>query len=203
MIDLLLFQSACLASIALFLWYGMDVRRKAGARDFVPPFWQALMSVAALSLLGAFIWVVLAIREPAGLDWLGLALMGSGTSFVVAAKRALGPMHTFTGQYREHPRLVTSGVYAVTRNPLYFGVFQCELGALLCAVRQVPALLPRAYPYWFAAFGLALAYAVSFNWIMARREAHQLERQCGDTYRQYRSHVPFLIPSTRSHSEVQ
>ena len=42
----------------------------------------------------------------------------------MAAKRALGKAHTFTGQYLERPELVTRGVYSITRNPLYFGVLQ-------------------------------------------------------------------------------
>ena len=203
MSDLTLFRTASLALAVLFLWYGMDVRRKTDAHDFVAPMWQAVMRLAAFSLIGAFIWVALVMPGPGGLDWFGLAFMVSGTSFVVAAKRALGPTHTFTGQYREHSRLVMSGVYGITRNPLYFGVFQCEFGALLCAVYHVPDLLPHGYPYWCAAFGIALVYAVSFNWMMADREACQLERQFGDAYRRYRSRVPFLIPFTLSRSEVQ
>ena len=192
-----LFRVASLALVVLFLWFGMDVRRKAGTVHFVAPVWQTLMKLAAFSLIGAFAWVVMTIPGPRNLDWLALALMGSGTAFVVAAKRTLGPTHTFAGQYRQRAELVTRGVYALTRNPLYFGVFQCEFGALLCAARRAPELLPGAYLYWFALVGAALVYAVSFNWAMARREAQQLERQFGDTYRQYRAHVPFLIPFTK------
>jgi protein-S-isoprenylcysteine O-methyltransferase Ste14 len=74
--------------------------------------------------------------------------MGNGTALVVAATRTLGAAHTFAGQYRERPELVTRGVYGLTPNPLYLGVFQCELGALLCAARHVPALFPDGYSYW-------------------------------------------------------
>ena len=192
-----LFRIASLVVVGLFVWFGMDVRRKPGSRDFVAPAWQTLMKLAAFSLLGAFVWVVLALPAPRGLDWLALALMGSGTAFVVAAKRALGTTHTFAGQYREQPRLVTRGVYALTRNPLYFGVFQCELGALLCAAPHASELFPRWYPYWVGVVGAALAYAVYFNWTMAMREARELERTLGERYRQYRARVPFLIPFTR------
>ena len=142
-----------------------------------------------------------AIPEPGAVDWLGLGLMLSGTAFVAAAKSALGKTHTFTGQYMDKPQLVTHGVYAFTRNPLYFGVFLCELGVLLCAVHQVPMLLPQSYAYWLGAFGLALLYAVAFNLAMASREASQLEHQFGDDYRHYRSRVPFLIPTLMLESE--
>lgn len=85
--------------------------------------------------------------------------MGNGTALVVAATRTLGAAHTFAGQYRERPELVTRSVYGLTPNPLYLGVFQCELGALLCAARHVPALFPDGYSYWSGIVAAALAYA--------------------------------------------
>jgi len=199
---LLLFQIAVAILGGLFLRYGMDVRRKAGARDFIAPAWQVLMKLCSFALLGGFGWIALAMHAPSPLDWLGLASMASGTAFVAAAKRALGKTHSFTGQYLEHPQLVTHGVYAITRNPLYFGVFQCELGAVLCVAHQVPALLPQAYPYWLSAFGAALAYAVAFNWGMALREARQLECCFGDAYCRYRTAVPFLVPTFKLRQEI-
>ena len=203
MTSLTLFQSTAAFLGALFLLYGMDVRRRQGARSFVAPVWQRLMKVCAFSLIGGFVWLALSITQVAPVDWMGQAFMLAGTGFVVAAKSALGKTHTFTGQYLEYPLLVTQGVYAVTRNPLYFGVFLCEFGAFLCALHQLPVLLPHHYHYWLAAFGLALLYAVSFNWAMAGCEARQLERHFGETYRRYRSSVPFLVPLLKPDPEVK
>ena len=42
---------------AVFLYYGMDVRRKDGARDFVAPVWQTLMKVCSFSLAGGAVWM--------------------------------------------------------------------------------------------------------------------------------------------------
>ena len=192
--SLLLYQAMAAFLGLLFLRYAMDVRRKAGARDFVAPAWQHLMKLCALLLIAGFAWLVAAMREPGTVDWLGLTLAASGTAFVVAAKRTLGDAHTFTGQHLERPRLVTHGVYAITRNPLYLGVFQCELGALLVALLQLPVLRSNDYPYWLAVFGAALIYAMSFNWLMAVREARLLEQCFGESYRRYRTRVPFLVP---------
>ncbi len=200
--SLTLFQTVAAILGALFLVHGMDVRRRQGARNFVAPVWQRLMKVCAFSLIGGFVWLALSITHVAFVDWIGLVFMLAGTGFVVAAKMALGKTHTFTGQFLECPQLVTHGVYAITRNPLYLGVFLCEFGAFLCALHQVPILLPEHYPYWLAAFSLALFYAVSFNWTMAGREARQLERHFGEPYRRYRSSVPFLVPLLKPHPEV-
>lgn len=202
MTSLTLFQTSAAILGALFIIYGMDVRRKAGARNFVGSSWQWLMKACAFSLIGGFMWLAFSMTDPGAIDWLGLALMLSGTAFVASAKSALGKTHTFTGQYMDKPQLVTHGVYAFTRNPLYFGVFLCELGVLLCAVHQVPMLLPQSYAYWLGAFGLALLYAVTFNLAMALREARQLEQQFGEAYRHYRSRVPFLVPTLMLESEI-
>ena len=202
---LTLFQVLSAVLGALFVIYGMDVRRKVGAQDFVAPGWQWLMKVCASLLIAGFAWLVASMRAPGAIDWLGLALGASGAAFVVAAKRALGDAHTFTGQHLETPRLVTHGIYAITRNPLYFGVFQCEICMLVVALHQLPALRPEDYPFWLGLFAAALAYAVSFNLLMAVREARHLEHCCGDTYRRYRSRVPLLVPflSPKNTEEAQ
>jgi len=198
--SLLLYQATTAFLGALFMLYGMDVWRKKGARDFVAPAWQTLMKLCAWLLIAGFAWLVASMDEPGMIDWLGLALGVSGTAFVVAAKRTLGDAHTFTGQHLERPRLVTHGVYAITRNPLYFGVFQCELWMLIVALHQLPLLGLEDNPYWFGLLAPVLIYAVSFNLWMARREARCLELYFGDTYRHYRSRVPFLVPRFGSNS---
>jgi protein-S-isoprenylcysteine O-methyltransferase Ste14 len=77
-------------------------------------------------------------------------------------------------------RLVTSGPYALTRNPMYLGNLLFELGLLL-ALRSPLALL------------LFAAHAVRF----ARRvgiDEERLERHFGDEYRAYVSRVKRWIP---------
>ena len=187
----------------LFLYYGMDVRRKKGAKDFVTLAWQRLMKFCSFLLVGAAVWITFSVRQLNAVDWLDLALIASGTAFVAAAKHTLGKAHTFTGQYLEKPMLVTRGIYAITRNPLYFGVLQCELGASLFVIHQAPRLLPQRYLYWLVVLAAALLYAVSFNWIMAARESRYLERYFGEEYRRYCAAVPFFIPWIRLKKEVK
>ena len=190
------FKVTVLALGAGFIHYGMDVRRKAGARNLVRPVWLAIMKALSFSLIAAFLWLLLNAREIGPGDWLSLTLLVTGTCFVGAAKRALGAAHTFTGQCLEQPALVTGGVYGLTRNPLYLGVFQCELGALLFVSHHAPLVYPRSHALWLIAFVAALAYVVAFNLTMAVRESRILEDHFGDRYRRYRSRVPFLLPFT-------
>ncbi len=189
-----LFQTIAGILVAFFLYYGMDVRRQDGARDFAAPVWQTLMKLCSFLLVGAFLWIALSTHQVSLGDWLDLAVMISGTTFVTAAKNELGRAHTFTGQYLANPRLVTTGVYAITRNPLYFGVLQCEVGASLLVVHHGTVLFPRSYPYGLSILAVALLYAVFFNWYMAVHEARYLLRYFGEEYRRYRTDVPFAVP---------
>jgi protein-S-isoprenylcysteine O-methyltransferase Ste14 len=178
-----------------FLHYGMDIRGKKGARHLVGRGWQLLMMVSSFLLIAAFLSLVICIRYVGAIDWMGLTLIGVGTIFIGAAKRALGEAHTFTGQCLDGPMLVTGGIYATTRNPLYFGVLLCELGSAMIAAHQAPIVLQRHYLFWLGLLSAALMYAVSFNWTMALREARYLESRFGRQYILYRRHVRFLIPS--------
>lgn len=199
-----IFQITAGTLAGFFLYYGMDVRRKDGAKDFVALVWQKLMKFCSFLLVGVAVWITLSVRQLNATEWLDLALMASGTAFVAAAKHALGKAHTFTGQYLEKPKLVTRGIYAFTRNPLYFGVLQCELGASLLVIHQTPGLLPRIYLYWLSVLAMpALLYAVSFNWVMAVCESRYLESIFGEEYRRYCAEVPFFVPWIRSKKEVK
>lgn len=193
----LLFQAISGTLVVFFLYFGMDVRRKRGARDFARPAWQRVMKLCSFLLIGSFFWIALSARHVSMGDWLSLSVMISGTAFVVAAKHELGKTHTFTGQYLENPRLVTKGVYALTRNPLYLGVLQCEVGASLFVVHQGAILFPHSYPYGLTILAAALLFAVFFNWNMALHEARYLERYFGEEYRRYSTDVPFVVPSIR------
>ncbi len=177
-----------------FIFFGMDIRKKTGARDFVSPVWQFIMKFSSFLLIGAFIWTAFQIQQISAIDWLSLLLTICGTTIVTMARTTLGKAHTFTGQCLEKPELVTQGVYRFTRNPLYFGVFLCEIGASLFVLHQAPNLYPHDYQYVLTGLAVALLYAVIFNVKMAIREANYLESHFGEAYRQYRSSVPFLIP---------
>lgn len=191
---LILFKIITLCVGAAFVYFGMDVRRKVGARDFVSGTRLTLMKILSFSLIAAFFWFALRMGAVGPAEWATLILLISGTVFITLAKCALGTAHTFTGQYLERSELVTGGVYRITRNPLYLGVFLCELGALVLVAHQAPLLHPRSSGLWLTAFLAALAYAVMFNLSMARREARHLERCFGERYRRYRARVPFLVP---------
>lgn len=80
-------------------------------------------------------------------------------------------------------RLVTTGIRARTRHPVYLGHL-CEM--LAWSVGS--GLLVN--------FGLTV-FAVLTGAIMIRMEDRELEQRFGDEYRRYRSRVPALLPTWR------
>ena len=84
-------------------------------------------------------------------------------------------------------RLVTSGIRARLRHPVYLGHL-CELlGWSLCTGLAVVYLL--------------MGFALITGAIMIRREDAELERRFGEPYRQYRKSTPAVIPRLVLRSE--
>lgn len=121
----------------------------------------------ALPLLpGAF-----AAREPAGLLLLalGLACAGWGLLTFLRARTAIIP-------HNPASRLVTSGPYRFSRNPMYTGLTIAYLGLTL--------LLGSAWPLLFLPLVLAALVA-----LVIRREEAYLLGAFGEEYRQYTRRV--------------
>ena len=117
-------------------------------------------------------------RPPGELAVLAGILMAATVAIWIAVIREVRPAH-FAG------RLVTSGLFAGVRNPLYSAfIFLASAGL---------ALLLWSWP------GLTLpliAYALYRRWIPL--EEARLERRFGAEYAAYRRRVPALVPRLRA-----
>jgi protein-S-isoprenylcysteine O-methyltransferase Ste14 len=85
-----------------------------------------------------------------------------------------------SGHIRKNERLATSGPYAHTRNPLYFGSFLIAAGFAVAA-------------HW----SLLIAVIVFFGLIYyptMQREIANISSRFPDTYAQYANNVPLFIP---------
>jgi protein-S-isoprenylcysteine O-methyltransferase Ste14 len=115
------------------------------------------------------------VRGPRTTAWLaGLIMAAIAFPLWVAARIQLGPVFSLTPQARG---LVTSGLYAKLRHPVYtFGTI-AALSALLAL---------QIWPLF--AIGVAL---VSITLLRVRREEHVLAAAFGDEYRRYREKTWF------------
>jgi protein-S-isoprenylcysteine O-methyltransferase Ste14 len=85
------------------------------------------------------------------------------------------------GHIRKNARLATSGPYAFTRNPLYFGSFLLGLGFTIASGQVVLGLL-------FVALFLGIYFPVM------RVEASTLAELFGKEYGVYKESVPLFFP---------
>lgn len=122
-----------------------------------------------------------------GLNWISLAAIPFWmlTFFIYSGSARHFSMNQVIGRTelesdRHEQRLVTTGLHARMRHPLYFGHLCTMLGWL--ALAQTRAVL-----------GLVL-WGVATGALMIRTEEAELERRFGETFREYRKRVPALIP---------
>ena len=85
------------------------------------------------------------------------------------------------GHLRKHQQLATSGPYAFTRNPLYFGSVLLAGGFCVASHSWISTLLLAAY--------LAIFYPV-----VIRREQTELQAAYGDAFVKYAAQVPAFWP---------
>ena len=123
-----------------------------------------------LGFLCAAIFIFLAKPTPAAL------LAGACVSLLGLAIRAWA-----AGHIRKNTQLATSGPYAFSRNPLYFGSFLLGLGFTIASGQLVLALL-------FAALFLGIYFPVM------RVEASTMAQLFGNEYEVYKRSVPLFFP---------
>ncbi len=135
-------------------------------------------------------YLVAAIGAAVALDWLwpgarliappwnllGIAPVAAGVALVGAAVWSLHRHHTTVKPRRRPKVLVTTGVFRITRNPIYLGFVLCLLGATV--------LLGSLTPY-----AIVVAFAVFLDAVFVRFEEGRLEEAFGEAWAEYRRKV--------------
>ena len=123
-----------------------------------------------LGYLLAIVVLILARPTP------GSILIGAVLGVVGLGIRAYA-----AGYLHKQAVLTTTGPYAYTRNPLYFGSSFLALGAAVATRSLIAASL------------LLLYYAVVYSFVM-RREESELQQQHGALFTAYATAVPLFFP---------
>jgi len=108
---------------------------------------------------------------------LGAASVVAGIAIGAAAIVALKRAGTNLDPYKPTTALATGGVFALSRNPAYFGATAIYIGIAMYA-RSLPA---------FVLLPIVLG---SLDRFVVSREERYLEGRFGDAYRTYRAAVP-------------
>jgi len=135
-------------------------------------------------------YVVLTLRRALPTDALGLVAMVAGLLMIRKAKSDLGRRHTGAGRGLTDPELVTTGIYAYVRHPLYTGCFLGWVGETLTIVPHSP------WPVDVAVLAMAL-YTLGLFALVARREEKLLADANPGIFKSYRRQVHPLFPIRR------
>jgi len=138
-----------------------------------------------LALVYVFVGALLYVSHPTP------GLLGAGAVFVLLGETI---RMWAAGHLTKSVRLITSGPYAYTQNPLYLGRLLILTGLALAA--RTAAYLNLA--------ALAAGYAVFFGYYIPRKlrvEGGRLARLHGEAFEAYHRSVPILIPSFRRRTE--
>ena len=142
---------------------------------FPPP----LIYLAAL-LLGIFVGRALKLPgygiDPAARDILGWLVVAAGIVVNFAGAGMFRHAGTAIIPFKPASSLVTSGIYRLTRNPMYLGMALLQAGVALLFDSLLALIL------------VPVAMALIQTQVIAREEAY-LERAFGDEYRAYKARV--------------
>ncbi|MFG3703992.1 methyltransferase family protein [Micromonospora sp. NPDC047670] len=149
--------------------------------------WAKLLFVAALALgLGGPVAALAGLSSPAGLDHraphvVGLALTVAGIAATLAAQLAMGASWRIGVDPTERTGLVTSGPFALARNPIFTAMATTSLGLTL----MVPNIV--SVTAW-----LVLVAALQLQ-VRAVEEPYLITTH-GDAYRHYAAGVGRFLP---------
>lgn len=143
--------------------------------------WPPILLLAAVLAAWALqaLWPVTVPLAWAG-GWLrftGVAIAMAGVALDLAAMFAMRQARTNVLPHRAADHLVTSGVFAYSRNPIYLG------NTLLLA----GLALALAWPWLLAT---ALVAAMLVDHLAIRREERHLSARFGEAFAQYAGRVP-------------
>jgi protein-S-isoprenylcysteine O-methyltransferase Ste14 len=115
---------------------------------------------------------------------MGIVFIGVGIAFIILARRELTRQGQPTDPGRPTSRIVTAGVFSISRNPLYFGV-GCVLVGITLALNLpwVLILLPVSL--------------VACYYVLIAREERYLAARFGEEYSRYTATVRRWLGRTR------
>ena len=145
------------------------------------PFWLLIIGAAIVLTLP---WFGIKLYETPW-SWLPAAALFAGAISVYHGARGHISNHQVMGRAELEPgkheqKLVSTGIHARVRHPLYLGHLCMLLGWTVGTG-------------WVALYGLT-AFAVLSGWAMIYFEERELEKRFGDEYREYKKGVPVLVP---------
>lgn len=177
-LTLLLMMSMVLARVFIMKSKSVDAMHfgKIDKTDYlIPPF---ALFYFYLVFAAAFGWPAPRTRElfdSEAVRWIGVALCAAGLTLLAWSLVSFGQSFRVGIDTERPDKLITTGIFALSRNPIYVGFALILLGQFLI------------FSSW-----LLLAYLVAGYWLFHRqvlREEEFLRKHYGDSFENYRQQV--------------
>ncbi len=134
------------------------------------------------------VWLVWGIRRhtlPGMAEGIPALVLGAASAWLmVASQRALGRQWAYEPRLVEGHQLISSGPYALVRNPIYTGFYGMALATALVFSQWI------VIPVFTAIFALGTALRI-------RSEEQLLRGRFGPEFEEYARRVPAVIPWLR------
>lgn len=136
------------------------------------------VALLGLALAGALhLWVPASRVFHDPLDPWGWPIIGAGVGFIASALMAFKDHDTTHDPHAMPTAMVTDGIFAYTRNPMYLGVTFILAGA---------ALNIGTLPFYL----LPVAFFLTMQFVFIPREERRLAHLFGQDYAAYRARIP-------------
>lgn len=190
---LMLFKIAQFIILLTFVVFVSDLRKKRRMTPLINGKLTLAMKLCYPILFCIYGFVIVTLELLLFLDFVALAVTSLGTLLVVKAKIDLKKYHTWAGYHFKTTKLVTEGVYAFLRHPIYTGVYVFILGGLSTGILHAPWFLTNIGPAALI-YMVALVYIMALLPIVASQETKLLAQEFGDEFLKYQEQVHAFLP---------
>ncbi len=183
-----IFQALALACLAVFTFFISDFRNK---KEMLPLLNKKIVSIIKLFYfvpVFIYIYVLLNLKDIFFHSYIGILLTFGGTFLVAKAKIDLGKYHTWAGHILSSTKIVTRGIYAFIRHPLYTGIGVFIVGGITVGIKNNPFSL-----FTTVAIITLIIFIKFFLILSAAKESCFLKETFGEIFMEYKKQVhPFL-----------
>ncbi len=190
--NLVAFQVLALFLLAVFTFFISDFRNKKGMMPLVNKRLVSLIKFFYTIPVFIYVYVLFYLTKIYYHSYLGLLLTLIGTFLVTKAKIDLGKYHTWAGHILSSTRVVTYGIYALIRHPLYTGICIFIIGGVMIAIKNNP--FPLLLTVLILIF---IGFLTLFLILSARKESNFLQEKFGEIYIKYKKQVHAFLPIRR------
>lgn len=174
--------------LTLFAASISDLRKKPGMTPLIDRRLVLALKLFYLVPTLSYAYILITAQEflPA-IDLVALIFNLMGVGLTILAKLHLGNSHTWAGYCSDCTSLITRGIYAWIRHPLYTGIGVFIIGVVTISIAHGTLI-------WAGTVSVGAAYILIMLTVSARRETRFLAEKFGPEFVEYQRQVHACFP---------